>query len=107
MVGADGALCSVRRHLFMPLASDAIVDDFEMALGVVAQGRRVMYAPAARGVEVVRPDVRAEFRRKVRMIAGGYQAIWRFRHLLNPFKYPVVAFQLLSHKLLRWMVPLF
>lgn len=107
MVGVDGALCSVRRNLFVPLASDAIVDDFEIALGVVTQGSRVIYAPEARGVEVVIPDVRAEFRRKVRMIAGGYRAVWRFRHLLNPFKYPVVSFQLLSHKLLRWMVPLF
>jgi poly-beta-1,6-N-acetyl-D-glucosamine synthase len=107
MVGADGAFFSMRRDLFAPLESDTIVDDFALALEVVAQGRRVVYEPDAQGVELVIPDVRAEFRRKVRMIAGGYQALWRFRHLLNPFRFPTVTFQLLSHKLMRWMVPFF
>jgi Glycosyltransferases, probably involved in cell wall biogenesis len=107
MVGADGALFSVRRELFTPLAIDTITDDFALALAVVAQGRRVVYEPAAHSVEIVVPDVQAEFRRKIRMIAGGYQTLWRHRNLLNPLTSPSVAWQLLSHKLLRWMVPVF
>lgn len=107
MVGADGALFSIRRTLFAPLPIDTITDDFSMALGVVAQGRRVVYEPAAHSVEIVVPDVQAEFRRKIRMIAGGYQTLWRYRHLLNPLTRLSVAWQLLSHKLLRWLVPVF
>ena len=107
MVGADGACFSIRRALFSPLPSDTITDDFAIALEVVSQGKRVAYESEARGVEMVVPDVRAEFRRKVRMIAGGYQALWRYRRLLNPVRFFTVSFQLLSHKLMRWLVPLF
>lgn len=107
MVGADGALFSIRRALFAQLPIDTITDDFAMALGVVAQGRRVVYEPAAHSVEIVVPDVQAEFRRKIRMIAGGYQTLWRYRHLFNPLSRFSVAWQLLSHKLLRWLVPMF
>lgn len=107
MVGADGALFSIRRSLFTPLAGDTITDDFAIALGVVAKGHRIVYETAAQAVEIVIPDVKAEFRRKVRMIAGGYQTLWQRRALLNPLRYPVISWQLLSHKLLRWMVPVF
>ena len=107
MVGADGALFSIRRSLFVPLPMDTITDDFAMALGVLAQGRRVVYEPDAHSVEIVVPDVQAEFRRKIRMIAGGYQTLWRYRGLFNPFARPGIAWQLVSHKLLRWLVPVF
>jgi poly-beta-1,6-N-acetyl-D-glucosamine synthase len=107
MVGADGALFSVRRQLFVPLPGDSIADDFEVALGVIEQGRRIRYEPRAWGVEVVAADVKAEFRRKVRMIAGGYQALWRHRSLLHPVRRPALALRLISHKLLRWLVPVF
>jgi poly-beta-1,6-N-acetyl-D-glucosamine synthase len=107
MVGADGALFSLRRELFAPLPIDTITDDFALALAVVAQGRRVVYEPAAHSVEIVVPDVQAEFRRKIRMIAGGYQTLWRVRKQIHPFTRPAVAWQLLSHKLLRWLVPAF
>lgn len=107
MVGVDGAFFSIRRDLFAPLLEDTIADDFDLALRVVAAGRRVVYEPEARAVEVVIPDVRAEFRRKVRMIAGGYQTLWRHRGLFYPWRRPLVAFQLFSHKLLRWWAPLF
>jgi biofilm PGA synthesis N-glycosyltransferase PgaC len=107
MVAPDGALFSIRRALFASLPSDSITDDFTLALGVLAQGRRIVYEPAAFGVEIVVPDVRAEFRRKIRMIAGGYQTLWRVRKQIHPFTRPAVAWQLLSHKLLRWLVPAF
>lgn len=107
MVGADGALFSIRRECYTPLSADAIADDFEIAMGVLEREWRIHYEPEARAQEIVTPDVKAEFRRKVRMIAGGYQALWRHRSLLNPFRRPAVAVQLLSHKVLRWLVPVF
>lgn len=107
LVGADGALFSVRRALFAQLPTDTITDDFAIALGVISQNRRIVYESAAGGIELVVPDVRAEFRRKIRMIAGGYQTLWRYRRQLNLLTRPTVAWQLLSHKLLRWLVPAF
>ncbi len=107
MIVGDGAFFSVRRELFTPLPSDTITDDFALALQVVGKGRRLIYEPAACGVEVVIPSVSAEFGRKVRMVAGGYQALGRLHYLLNPYRFPLVAFQLISHKLLRWWAPFF
>lgn len=107
MVGADGAFFSIRRELFIQLPPDTIADDLAIALQVIARGRRVVYEAEAHGAELVIPNVRAEFCRKVRMIVGGYQALWRFRHLLNPLRFPLVSFQLVSHKLLRWWTPFF
>ena len=107
MVGADGALFSIRRECYTPLSADAIADDFDIALGVLERGQRIRYEREARALEIVMPDVKAEFRRKVRMIAGGYQALWRHRTLLHPLRRPAVALQLVSHKVLRWLAPLF
>ena len=107
MVGLDGAFFSLRRALFTPLPADTIVDDFAIALWVIARHRRVVYEPKATAAEIVVPNVQSEYERKARMIAGGYQALSRARYLLNPQLYPSAAFQLLSHKLLRWMVPIF
>lgn len=107
MVGVDGALFSIRRDLFAALPVDTITDDFAIALRVVGHRKRIVYEPAARGVEIVVPDVKAEFRRKVRMIAGGYQALWRYRAQISPCAQPTVAWQLLSRKLFRWLVPIF
>lgn len=105
MVGLDGALFAARRRDLSPLPADSIVDDFAIAMQIISKGKRVAYDPRARGTEVVIPDVRSEYARKARMIAGGYQTLGRYRHLLNPLRFPVVAWQLLSHKLLRWTVP--
>jgi cellulose synthase/poly-beta-1,6-N-acetylglucosamine synthase-like glycosyltransferase len=107
MIVGDGALFSMRRELFKPLSPDTVTDDFSLALCVIANRKRLVYEPQANGTEVVIPNVRAEFCRKVRMIAGGYQAVGRFRYLLNPLRFPLVAFQLFSHKLLRWWAPFF
>jgi poly-beta-1,6-N-acetyl-D-glucosamine synthase len=107
MVGVDGALFSIRSRLFSPLQKDTIVDDFTMALEVSSKCKRIVYAQNAKGSEVVRPDVQAEFRRKMRMVAGGYQALWRYKRLFNPWKFPLLQFQLWSHKPMRWFVPFF
>ena len=45
-----------------------------------------------------------EEKRKVRIAAGGLQSIWRLRSLLNPFRYGVLSFQYISHRVLRWSV---
>jgi cellulose synthase/poly-beta-1,6-N-acetylglucosamine synthase-like glycosyltransferase len=107
MIVGDGAFLSVRRELFKALSPDTVTDDFSIALHVIGTGKRLVYEPQANGIEVVIPNVSAEFCRKVRMIAGGYQAVGRCRNLLNPVRFPLVSFQLISHKLLRWWAPFF
>jgi TctA family transporter len=43
-------------------------------------------------------------KRKVRIAAGGLQAVWRLAAVLNPFRYGVLSFQYISHRVLRWTV---
>jgi hypothetical protein len=49
-------------------------------------------------------DMKEEEKRKVRIAAGGLQSIWRLRALLNPFRYGMVSFQYISHRVLRWSI---
>ena len=63
----------------------------------------------ARAVGVMRAvdDPRQEFQRKVRTILRGLTTLGANMALLNPFRTGVFAFELLSHKLMRWLVPFF
>ena len=48
-----------------------------------------------------------EFGRKVRTLLRGMSALFYKKNLLNPFQYGIFAIELLSHKLMRWLVPFF
>jgi cellulose synthase/poly-beta-1,6-N-acetylglucosamine synthase-like glycosyltransferase len=73
---------------------------------IVELGYRIRYAPDAKGWERAAATVRDELKRKVRIIAGGWQALAQMRSLLNPLRHPAIALQLISHKVLRWLIPL-
>jgi cellulose synthase/poly-beta-1,6-N-acetylglucosamine synthase-like glycosyltransferase len=105
MIGTDGAMYAIRKELFKPLPEETLVDDFVISMRVLEKGYRIVYEPEARGTEMVPASVGEEFKRKVRIIAGGYQSIWMLRSLLNPFRYPVISLEFTSHKLLRWFSP--
>ena len=107
MIGTDGAMYAIRSELFKPLPEDAIVDDFIIAMRVLEKDYRIVYEPKAVGYEEAASSVGQEFKRKVRMIAGGFQAIGTLRNVLNPLSHPFVFFQFISHKLLRWLTPIF
>ena len=49
-------------------------------------------------------DLTEESKRKRRIAAGGLQSSWWLRSMMNPFRYPVVAFQFVSHRVLRWSI---
>ena len=102
VVGAAGELFSLRTELFFPVEKDTLIEDFVMTLRVAQKGYRVVYEPEAYAVEGHSADVKEELKRKIRISAGGLQAIWRLRDLLNPFKYGILTFQYLSHRVLRW-----
>ena len=102
VVGAAGELFSIRTALFQPVENDTLIEDFVMTLRIAQKGYRVIYEPQAYAVENHSADVKEELKRKVRISAGGLQAVWRLRALLNPFKYGVLSFQYISHRVLRW-----
>ncbi len=106
LVGVNGAMYAIRRNLYVPLKKDIITDDFLVALNIIAKGYRIAYEPDAKGIEMILTSAKDEFRRKVRIIAGGYQAVKELGWKLMGFPLPVV-FELISHKLLRWLAPFF
>lgn len=108
IVGAAGELFSFRRALFMKLEEDTILDDFILSLRIVARGYKVHYEPGAVAMETSSVNSTEELKRKIRICAGGWQAMKRLSFLLNPFKDPLLTFQYFSHRVLRWsLAPLF
>ena len=102
VVGAAGELYAIRTALFQDVPEDTLLDDFMQALLIARAGYRVAYAPGARAEEYASANLREELKRKVRICAGGAQSILRLRALLNPFRFGVLSFQYVSHRVLRW-----
>jgi cellulose synthase/poly-beta-1,6-N-acetylglucosamine synthase-like glycosyltransferase len=101
-VGAAGELFAIRTNLYEAPAHDVILDDFMISLSVISKGYRIGYEPAAFALERGSSEIKEEMKRKVRICAGGLQAIFRTFSLLNPLKYPVFSVQYFSHRVLRW-----
>jgi len=104
VVGAAGELFSFRRELFRKLPSDTIIEDFVMSMEIAASGFRVIYEPNAIAEEQPSSNLGEEWKRKVRICAGGFQAINIFSFLLKPRQFTLLSFQFISHRLLRWAV---
>ena len=104
MVGASGCFYAVRRSLRAQVGAE-LIEDFAVPLSVVLGGKRVVSEPAARALIPTTLSARAEFRRRVRIQIGGAVALWKHRRLLNPFRFPQVAWALFSHKVARWLTP--
>ncbi|GAB3845963.1 glycosyltransferase family 2 protein [Hymenobacter terrigena] len=102
LMGAAGELVSFRTELFRPLEADTILDDFVQSLRIVEQGYTVVYEPAAYATEDPSASLAEEWERKIRICAGGWQAMSRLRRLLNPLRQPLVSFLYVSHRVLRW-----
>src|ERR1041385_3409595 len=73
-----------------------------MTLSIASRGYRIAYEPQAYAMEGPSASVSEELKRKIRIAAGGMQAVARLSPLLNPFKYSVLSFQYISHRVLRW-----
>jgi cellulose synthase/poly-beta-1,6-N-acetylglucosamine synthase-like glycosyltransferase len=102
IVGAAGELFSIRTELFDPPSSDVIIEDFYVSMQVAAKGYRFVYEPEAYAVEAASATTLDEWKRKVRISAGGLQAVLRLSELINPFRFGALSFQYISHRVLRW-----
>lgn len=102
VVGAAGELFAIRTALWQEVEKDTLLDDFIISLRVAMQGYTIQYNPNAYAIETASANVKEELKRKVRIAAGGIQSVVRLWPLLNIFKYGVLSFQYLSHRVLRW-----
>lgn len=100
-------IMAIRRELFKPLDAD-VGEDFVLPMRTAMAGYRVIYDPEAI-CETILHQTKAKdmLRSKVRVISKDLRGLFLCRTILNPFRYPMYAWGLVSHKLLRWLVPFF
>jgi cellulose synthase/poly-beta-1,6-N-acetylglucosamine synthase-like glycosyltransferase len=102
---ADGALYAVRRRLFVPIVDPAQADDIAVSARVVLQGYRLLFEPSAVAWEDAPAEGRAEFARKVRVTNHSVRALLALGSGL--WSSGFYSVELVSHKLLRHLVPFF
>ena len=103
-MGAAGELNAIRTALYEPMPENALLDDFVMSMKMVDKGYKIAYTSDAYAMEYGSADLQEESKRKRRIAAGGLQSCWWLRKMMNPFRRPVVAFQFVSHRVLRWSI---
>ena len=103
-MGAAGELNAIRTTLYEPMPENALLDDFVMSMRMVDKGYKIAYTSDAYAKEYGSADLQEESKRKRRIAAGGLQSCWWLRKMMNPFRKPVVAFQFVSHRVLRWSI---
>jgi biofilm PGA synthesis N-glycosyltransferase PgaC len=105
VVGVTGAIYAIRRDLYTAIPSGTILDDVFVPMHVARQGKRVVFQAAALAYDKLSPAKGKEFSRKVRTLTGNYQLL-RLAPWMLSFSNPLL-FRLVSHKLLRLVVPFF
>lgn len=106
IVGGDGAIYAVRKELYREMRADAL-SDFVNPLQVVQQGFRCAYEPDAICVEEAANSFAKEYRRKVRIVNRAWRALFAMSGMMNVLRFGTFSLKLISHKLLRWLVPFF
>jgi cellulose synthase/poly-beta-1,6-N-acetylglucosamine synthase-like glycosyltransferase len=104
VVGAAGELFSVRTKLYEAVEPDTLLDDFMISMKIAMKGYKIAYDPDAYAVEASSENLKEEYKRKVRIAAGGIQSTIRTSKLFNPFFMPLLGFQYVSHRVLRWTI---
>lgn len=102
LTGSLGCASAFRRKEYVELPPH-IIEDFTEPLMIIQKGFRVVYEHEARCYEYATEKSGQEWRMRVRVICGGLLGMMHAKKVLNPMKYPAPSFQLISHKLLRWL----
>lgn len=103
---ASGSILACRRSLIKPL-DEAVGEDFVLPIKAALQGFRTVCVPEAVSRELIAETDRDLFKTKVRIVSKDLRGLFLCRAILNPFRHPLYAWGLVSHKLLRWLVPYF
>jgi len=104
LVGVSGCFFALRKKLTDTWFSD-LSSDFYLPILTHMNGYRVILESEAVCRYAALKDPEKEFQRKVRTIVNGMAVLDRLKSILNPFKYGVFSWQMISHKIIRWSVP--
>jgi glycosyltransferase involved in cell wall biosynthesis len=104
LVTASGSFFAARREVCRPWYTDK-TSDFFVVMNTVSAGMRAVADPMTVGRYDVSISDRGELHRKIRTIVNGLDVFFMYTRLMNPFRYGLFSWQLMSHKLFRWLVP--
>lgn len=104
IIGLSGSFFAARREICSPWETD-IPSDFNTLLNAIKKGYRGVSDNESVGYYHDIADKTKEFNRKIRTVVRGIRVLMKNASALNPFKYGFLSFQLLNHKLFRWLVP--
>jgi glycosyltransferase involved in cell wall biosynthesis len=102
IVGVDGGIDATRRKFYKEMAPDQL-PDFVLPLKIVEQGYRVVYEPEAVLEEPLLTASKDEYNMRVRVVLRSLWTLWDMRHMLYFKDNKRFAWQLWSHKLLRYL----
>jgi cellulose synthase/poly-beta-1,6-N-acetylglucosamine synthase-like glycosyltransferase len=106
-VSASGRLYAIRRSIFRPSTVTAGTDDFVISTQVLRAGRRLAFDEHTVVLVDAPRDPGSEFRRKIRVMNRGLRAAFSLGELLLPWRGGFYSVQVLSHKVLRRLLPFF
>lgn len=106
LIGVSGCAYAMRKDLYEDVDT-SLISDFVVAQMIYSKGKRVVFEPEAIVFEETNSEIKDEFKMRVRVATRSLYGLWYMRKLLNPFQYGMYAIQLISHKVLRYLMPLF
>jgi glycosyltransferase involved in cell wall biosynthesis len=107
VIGATGCIYSLRHTLYVPL-DPAAISDFVQPAKALLRGYRSVVEDAAGAYEVAESkQLGDELQRRARVVLRGLRGVGYMPEILNPFRHPWLCAQIVSHRLLRWAVPIF
>lgn len=106
VVGGDGAIYAIRKPLFETLDREDI-NDFVNPLQIIAKQYRGIFDKEAICLEETAGEFDKEGRRKQRIVNRSFRGLMKVRQVMNPFAYGFFSFAVISHKLMRWLVPVY
>lgn len=104
LIGANGGIFAIRKELYKNLpTTKPVTDDFLTTMNVLKTGSKFVYSSSAKAYEEVAPEIKDEFRRKIRFSSTNFQTLYYIKSML--FRNGFISFGLWSHKVLRWFMP--
>ncbi len=104
-IASNGGIYAIRKNLYTEIPKDTIIDDLFISLNILEQHKRIVFEKNARAYEQASKNFYDEFWRKVRIGAGNFQTFFRKHTFLKNVSF-FVSFAYLSHKIIRWFIPL-
>lgn len=101
-----GTLYGVRREALSPIPDDKVCDDLFRVFHIISLRKRFIFDTKYSVIEIRTKSLNKELNRRIRLVSGGLSTLKSVKEILSP-KYGLMSLFVISHKLLRWLTPIF